>query len=71
MYENSLRVSLHDNLPVTYEVGSMEVLHPDPEVRARMRESRLSNCPFGCKIYADPRSSVRVLAHNSAYGCPK
>lgn len=70
MYDD-LKVSLHDDLPVTYEVGSMEVIHPDPEVRNRMTESRFGDCEFGCKIYADPRSNVRVLAHNSAYGCPK
>ena len=32
-----------------------------------MREVALGPC--GCKVYADPRSAVRVLAHNSAYGC--
>lgn len=55
----------------TYEVSGTEPLHPDPSVAARMREVELSNCEFGCKIYADPRSSVRVLAHNRNYNCPK
>lgn len=60
------------DLPVTYEVGSMEVMHPDPDVRARMREVGMTKtCGYGCKIYGDPLSNVRVLAHNSAYGCPK
>ncbi len=55
----------------TYEVSHTEPLHPDPEVVSRMREVGFGNCPFGCKIYADPRSAVRVLAHNSAYGCSR
>jgi hypothetical protein len=56
----------------TYEVSYNEPLHPDPEIASRMREVAIDNsCGFGCKIYADPRSSVRVLAHNSAYGCRK
>lgn len=55
----------------TYEVSCTEKLHPDPTVVARMIEVELSKCEFGCKIYADPRSQVRVLAHNSAYGCRK
>lgn len=55
----------------TYEVSSKEPLHPDPTVAARMIEVELSNCKFGCKIYADPLSSVRVLAHHNVYGCPK
>lgn len=53
----------------TYEVATNEPLHPDPEIASRMVEATLSACEFGCKIYRDPRSSVRVLAHNSAYGC--
>lgn len=56
---------------VTYEVSTKEPLHPDPLIAARMLEVELSNCEFGCKIYADPKSSVRVLAHNSTYGCSK
>ena len=56
---------------VTYEVQATEWLHPDREVALRMREVAISDCPFGCKIYADPLSAVRVLAHNSSYGCPK
>lgn len=58
-------------MTVTYEVLSKEALHPDPAIAARMREVELSNCEFGCKIYADPLSAVRVLVHNSTYGCPK
>lgn len=56
---------------VTYEVSGDEPLHPDPQVAARMYEIGMSNCGFGCKVYADPNSRVRVLAHNSSYGCPK
>lgn len=54
---------------ITYVVSHDEPLHPDSGVMARMREVAISSCPFGCKIYADPVSSVRVLAHNSNYGC--
>lgn len=61
---------LYERLPVTYEVGAAEPLHPDPTVRARMVEAFITrDCVYGCKVYADPRSNVRVLAHNSAYGC--
>jgi hypothetical protein len=55
--------------PVTYEVSHTEPLHPDPAVVSRMREVAIGACPLGCKVYADPRSAVRVLAHNAAYGC--
>ena len=55
----------------TYETSCFEPLHPDPEVASRFREFELSNCEFGCKIYADPLSNVKVLAHNSMYGCRK
>ena len=56
---------------VTYEVGVDEMLHPDPHICRRMREVGISDCEFGCKIYADPNSSVRVLAHEYIYGCRK
>jgi hypothetical protein len=55
----------------TYEVSGTQPLHPDPQVAARFREVDISNCEFGCKIYADPRSNVRVLAHHRVYGCRK
>lgn len=58
-------------MQITYEVSGNEPLHPDPSVSARMYEIAIGPCEFGCKIYADPRSNVRVLAHNSAYGCNK
>lgn len=58
-------------IKVTYEVSGTEPLHPDPQVAARMREVALSDCEFGCKIYADPRSEVRVVAHHRVYGCRK
>lgn len=60
-----------DVVRVTYEVSINEPLHPDPTVATRMREFALGDCGFGCKVYADPRSDVRVLAHNSTYGCRK
>lgn len=55
----------------TYEVGIDEMLHPDLNVAARMSEAEMGGCEYGCKIYADPQSSVRVLAHNQVYGCDK
>lgn len=55
----------------TYEVSHGQPLHPDWEVAIRLVEADLSNCEFGCKIYKDPRSSVRILAHNAIYGCRK
>jgi len=65
------KTSRHEDTHVTYEVSVGEVLHPDPTVVARMVEVAISRCEYGCKIYADPQSRVRVLAHNSAYGCRK
>lgn len=64
----------HKDCPVvTYTVGHNEPLHPDPDVCARMREDAIgeADCEYGCKTYADPLSSVRVLAHNSNYGCQR
>ena len=55
----------------TWTVSHNEPLHPDPTVVARMREVAISACPLGCKIYADPLSNARVLAHNSNYGCKR
>lgn len=55
----------------TYEVGVDEQLHPDPQIAARLFEAEMSDCKYGCKIYADSRSAVRVLAHNRTYGCNK
>lgn len=57
------------DLPVTYETSINEPIHPDMSVRSRMVEVALGNCAHGCKIYADPRSNLRVLAHNAVYGC--
>lgn len=53
----------------TYEVGIDEPAHPDPTIALRLEEVGISNCPYGCKIYKDPFSGVRVLAHNRIYGC--
>ena len=58
-------------MQITYEVSGNEPLHPDPSVCNRMYEASIGPCEFGCKVYADPRSNVRVLAHNRAYGCNK
>lgn len=57
--------------PVTYTVSHDQPLHPDLSVEVRMVEVEMSTCPMGCKVYADPRSNVRVLAHNSNYGCKR
>lgn len=56
---------------VTYETGIDEQLHRDPAVASRFIESAMSNCEYGCKIYADPKSRVNVLGHNGTYGCKK
>lgn len=58
-------------MDITYETSINEPIHPDMSVRIRMTEVALSDCEFGCKIYADPRSNLRVLAHNATYGCRK
>lgn len=55
----------------TYEVGYQEKIHPDPDIDARFHEVALSNCKYGCKIYKDSASEVRVLHHNNIYGCKK
>lgn len=56
---------------VTYETGTDEPLHPDFMVAARFIEVAMSDCEYGCKIYADPMSRVNVLGHNPTYGCKK
>jgi hypothetical protein len=54
----------------TYETGIDEPIHPDFMVASRFIEIGMGNmCEFGCKIYADPRSNVKVLAHSEVYGC--
>jgi len=58
-------------IEITYEVGGFQPLHPDWEVALRFEEYAISDCEYGCKIYADPRSNVKVLYHNSSYGCRK
>lgn len=55
----------------TWEESHDKPLHPDPDVASRMYEAYISNCEYGCKIYADPRSKVLILHHNSNYGCEK
>jgi hypothetical protein len=54
---------------ITYETGINEPIHPDFSIAIRFEEVAMSDCKYGCKIYADPRSRVRVLAHNRVYGC--
>lgn len=57
---------------ITYEVNiGVEPIHPDPNVALRFVEVAMSDCAFGCKIFADPLSSVKVLAHQPIYGCRK
>lgn len=55
----------------TYEVGIDEAVHPDRDIATRFVEVAMSKCNCGCKIYADPFSAVRVLAHSRIYGCDK
>lgn len=55
----------------TYETGIDEAIHPDFMVSTRFIEIAMGDCVYGCKIYADPRSNVKVLAHNKVYGCTK
>lgn len=55
--------------PITYEVSTDEPLHPDQAIADRMYEHGLSTCKYGCKVYADPWSHIRVVAHDRAYGC--
>lgn len=59
------------NTDVTYETGIDEMPHPDFTVIDRLIEVAISDCECGCKIYADPRSNVKVLAHSAVYGCKK
>lgn len=53
----------------TYEVGIDEAPHPDRDVVARFVEVCVSECKYGCKIYADPYSEIRALVHSSVFGC--
>lgn len=66
---------MYDELPITYEVSTNEPVHPDPLVATRFTEVRIPRadrtCEFGCKVYGDPKSNVRVLAHHNVYGCRK
>lgn len=60
-----------DPLPFTYEVGINEPIHPDIDITLRFIEVEMSDCKYGCKIYQDPISGVKVLAHFGVYGCTK
>lgn len=55
----------------TYEVGIDEPPHPSMDIAQRFVEVAMSDCKYGCKIYADPYSEVRVLVHSAVYGCNK
>lgn len=56
----------------TYETTEGDLnIHPDQAVVNRLQEVELSDCKYGCKIYADPKSKLRVLIHSAVYGCPK
>ena len=57
------------SLTPTYETGTDEPIHPDVFVSSRFIEVAISDCQYGCKIYADPMSRVNVLGHNGTYGC--
>ncbi len=57
------------SLSVTYESSYNEPVHPDITVIRRLQEVAIGDCSFGCKIYADPKSSLKVLAHSAIYGC--
>lgn len=56
---------------VTYETGIDEPIHPDLAVSSRFIEVAMSDCEFGCKVYADPMSRVNVVGHYKVYGCNK
>lgn len=55
----------------TYEIGIDEPVHPDRNIAMRFVEFGFSDCAYGCKIFADPYSEVRVLVHYEVYGCWK
>lgn len=59
------------SLTITDEVSIHEKPHPDDSVVSRLVEVGIGDCAHGCKIYADPRSKFRVLAHSAVYGCRK
>lgn len=63
---------VHERNPTpyfTYEVGTDEAPHPNKAVAQRFVELVQSDCPYGCKIYADPYSEIRALVHSAVYGC--
>lgn len=68
-FEYFVRTGEMPQPPVTYEAGINEPVHPDFSIVMRMEEVAISGCTSGCKIYADPDSRLRVLAHNRVYGC--
>lgn len=53
------------------ETGINQMIHPNPNIRARLQEHSLSECQYGCKYYQDPKTKVVVLSHNSSYGCKR
>lgn len=61
-------ISLDD---VIVQRGINQLSHPNPHVRARMREVAISDCKSGCKIYEDPKKGDLTLVHSATYGCNK
>lgn len=53
----------------TVEASIGESPYPDFSVVARLSNVAMSDCPYGCKFYADTRSNYTVLAHSAVYGC--
>lgn len=60
---------MFERIDFTYEAGTDEPVHPDMTICWRFVEVGMSGCEYGCKIYADPKSNVRVLKHYKGYGC--
>jgi hypothetical protein len=60
---------MQSTLVPTYEASINERPHPDDTVVRRLQEATLSDCAYGCKVYADPRSNYTVLVHSAIYGC--
>lgn len=53
------------------EISSHEAISKNVNDVLKWHEAEISKCEYGCKIYEHEKTGVRVLAHNSAYGCKK
>ena len=42
---------------------------PGDEPLFNWHEHAMSNCNYGCKVYANWTTGARALVHNSSYGC--